>query len=100
MQPSTQLQRRQLGSMSFRSLSEAMANLSAPRRKMGQIESNAMTQENNTNEFIRDIAHSGALEGQDIGKTWDKLCDHWSENPKQAQEHPGTPDPDIPPARD
>jgi hypothetical protein len=36
---------------------------------------------------IRDIAHSGALEGQDIGKTWDKICDHWSESEANA----GTP---------
>jgi len=41
---------------------------------------------------IRGIAHSGALEGQDIGKTWDKLCDYWSESEASAgtPRHPGT----------
>ena len=78
---------------------EATANSSAPRRKMGQIESNAMTQENNTNKSSETIADSGALEGQDIGKTWDEIRDHWSESEASA-EHQSTPDPDIPPTRD
>ena len=48
---------------------------------------------------IRTIADSGALEGQDIGSTWKKFA-IIGVNPKQAQEHPRTADPDIPPARD
>ena len=48
---------------------------------------------------IRTIADSGALEGPDIGKTWDEIRDHWSESEASA-EHQSTPDPDIPPTRD
>ena len=50
-------------------------------------------------QVIRTIADSGALEGQDIGKTWDEIRDHWSESEAGA-EHQSTPDPDIPPTRD
>jgi hypothetical protein len=40
---------------------------------------------------IRTIADSGALEGQDIGKTWDEIRDHWSESEagSGASKHPG-----------
>ena len=40
---------------------------------------------------IQAIAHSGALEGQDIGKTWDEIRDRWSESEAGAGEskHPG-----------
>jgi len=31
-------------------------------------------------QVIRTIADSGALEGQDIGKTWDEIRDHWTES--------------------
>jgi hypothetical protein len=40
---------------------------------------------------IRDIAHSGAVEGQDIGKTWDEIRDRWSESEASSgtSKHPG-----------
>ena len=40
---------------------------------------------------IRTIADSGALEGPDIGKTWDEIRDHWSESEagRGASKHPG-----------
>ena len=88
-----------LGSMSFRSLSEATANSSAPRKKMGQTESNAMTPENNTNkssEPLRIPAHWKDKTSERLGTKFAIV----GVNPKQAPENQSTPDPDIPPARD
>ena len=42
-------------------------------------------------QVIRTIADSGALEGQDIGKTWDEIRDRWSESEASSgtSKHPG-----------
>jgi hypothetical protein len=66
---------------------------------MAQIESNAMMQENNTkksSEPLRIPAHWKNKTSERLGTKFAIV----GVNPKQAQEHPSTADPDIPPARD
>jgi hypothetical protein len=72
---------------------------SAPRRKMAQIESNAMMQENNTkksSEPLRIPAHWKDKTSERLGTKFAIT----GVSPKQAAEHQSTPDPDIPPTRD
>ena len=85
--------------MSSPSMYLVTASSSAPRRKMAQIESNAMMQENNTkvsSEPLRIPAHWKDEASERLGTKFAII----GVSPKQAAEHQSTPDPDIPPTRD